>query len=965
MALGASAGGLEATTQLLQYLPDDTGMAFVLVQHLDPTHKSALTALLGRTTAMPVREASNNLRLEPNHLYVIPPNRLMGIAGRRLKLTPRNGAEVHASVDLFLQSLAAEAGSSAIGVILSGNGSDGTAGLQAVKAAGGITFAQDEKTAKYSAMPGSAITAGCVDFVLSPERIACELARISGHPYVLPGGPEEIAPPLLLADKSFAELLSILRQRTGVDFTDYKHATLRRRIQRRMVLHKIEELKNYTQFLRGHAGEIKELFNDLLIHVTSFFRDATVFQALKKRVFPRLIKGKAPNEAVRIWVPGCSTGEEVYSIAIAFLELLQDRRLKCQLQIFGTDINEAALARARAGVFPEAIQMDVSADRLRRFFTRVDAGFRINKTIREMCIFARQNVVSDPPFSNLDLVSCRNVLIYLGQPLQRRVFPLFHYALKPSGLLLLGTSETIGGFADLFGLVDQKARVYYKKSTHLRPAVAFSPPFPTSNPDQHSEPTPAELSANFADVQKQADRILLTHYSPAGVVINRQMEVLQFRGRTGEFLEHTHGEASLNLLKMAREGLLMDLRAATTQAMKQNTRIRREHVRVKHNGHSSEINIEVVPFQVPPTRERYYLVLFETNPRALAETEEKKARGRRGRGRKGAADSEMIHLREDLASTRESLQAIIEEQEATNEELRSANEEIMSSNEELQSTNEELETAKEELQSTNEELTTLNEELENRNQETEGINNDLHNILASVDIPILILGQDLRIRRFTTAAGKLFRLIPADVGRPVTDIALKVEVPGFPQLVTEVINSLVMKEMEVRDKNDHWWSVRIRPYKTAGGKIDGAVVALLDIDVMKASAESVVQGRAFAEAIVNTVRQPLLVLDKGLIVKSANPEFCRVFKVTAAETLNRRIYDLGNGQWNLPQLRTLLEDILPQNSQFQDFEVSYDFPDVGPKTMRLNARRLAYDRSRQPLILLAIEEVNKPENSAH
>jgi two-component system CheB/CheR fusion protein len=397
VAIGASAGGLEAMTQLLRHLPGNTGMAFVLVQHLDPTHESALTTLLGRTTAMPTSEAKNNDALEPDHLYVIPPNKLMGISGRRLKLHPRkDGREIHAAIDYFLHSLADEEGNSAIGVLLSGNGSDGTAGLQAIKAAGGITFAQEEKSAKYPTMPGSAITAGCVDFILSPEKIGRELARVSGHPYVVPGKPADDDSPVPQGDKAFAEILSTLRQRTNVDFTQYKSATLQRRIQRRMVLHKFEKLADYGAYVRSHPGEVKELFNDILIHVTGYFRDTAVFGALKKRAFTRVIKRKLPDDAIRVWVPGCSTGEEVYSLAISMLEFLTDQKAHCQLQIFGTDINETALEKARAGVYPEAIQEEVSVERLRRFFTKAEGGYRINKSVREMCIFAAENFPAVP-----------------------------------------------------------------------------------------------------------------------------------------------------------------------------------------------------------------------------------------------------------------------------------------------------------------------------------------------------------------------------------------------------------------------------------------------------------------------------------------------------------------------------------------------------------------------------------------
>jgi two-component system, chemotaxis family, CheB/CheR fusion protein len=839
VGIGASAGGLEAMTQLLKNLPANTGMSFVLVQHLDPTHESALSSLLARGTEMQVTEARDNVRLEPNQLYIIPPNKSMGIASRHLKLFPRRGEgrEEHMPIDLFFRSLAEQEGSNAVGIVLSGSGADGTQGLLAIKAAGGITFAQEEKTAKYPAMPGNAITAGCVDFVLSPEKMVKELKRIGGHlSLILPEEKMEDEQPT--EEKAFEEILLVLRQRTGVDFTYYKHATLRRRIQRRMVLHKLESLRDYCNYLRGHSAEIKELFNDILIHVTGFFRDPAVFQTLRKKLFPKLLKSKGPDDSIRIWIPGCSTGEEVYSVAISLMELMTEKKAVHPVQVFATDINESALEKARAGLYNENVKSEISADRLRRFFVKVDGGYRVNKTIREMCIFARQNLVSDPPFSNLDLISCRNVLIYLGPTLQRKVMPVFHYALRPTGLLMLGASETIGAFSDLFSLTDKKAKIYSKKAVQSRPTVTFGhevaePP----KPGETEMPPPMQITPSITEVQKQADRIVLTSYSLPGVVINSNLEVLQFRGRTGMFLEHAHGEATLNLLKMAREGLMPELRTVVAKTIKQNVRVRQEDLRVRQNGHFIECHVEIIPFTVPPGQEKFYLVLFE--PAVHIPEEPVRGRVKKSLIQRPTESAELAHLREELSATRESLQTIIEEQEATNEELRSANEEIMSSNEELQSTNEELETAKEELQSTNEELTTLNDELESRNSELEQVNNDLHNLLASVNIPIVILGADLKIRRFTAMAEKMFKLIPGDIGRPITDIALPLDIPALDKQVLDVFDSLTPKDIEVQDKQKHWWSVRIRPYKTTDHKIDGAVIALLDINAIKTSAKPV------------------------------------------------------------------------------------------------------------------------------
>ncbi|HTR41678.1 MAG TPA: CheR family methyltransferase, partial [Pseudomonadales bacterium] len=637
-------------------------------------------------------------------------------------------------------------------------------------------------------------------------------------------------------EKAFEEILLLLRQRTAVDFTYYKHATLRRRIQRRMILHKLDSLKDYGSYLRGHAAEVKELFNDILIHVTGFFRDPAVFQTLRKKLFPKLLKSKGSDESLRIWIPGCSTGEEVYSVAISLMELMTEKKMVRPVQIFATDINDSALEKARSGLYGENIKTEISADRVRRFFVKVEGGYRVNKAIREMCIFARQNLVNDPPFSNLDLISCRNVLIYLGPTLQRKVMPVFHYALRQTGLLMLGVSETIGAFSDLFSLMDKKAKIYSKKAAQSRPSVSFGHELPEPARGRETEILPPlQIMPSITEVQKQADRIVLTSYSLPGVVINANLEVLQFRGRTGVFLEHSHGEATLNLMKMARDGLMPELRTAVAKTIKQNVRVRQEGLRVRQNGHFIECHVEIIPFTVPPGLEKFYLVLFEPAVPIIEETG--KGRTKKTLVHRATDSAELAHLREELGATRESLQTIIEEQEATNEELRSANEEIMSSNEELQSTNEELETAKEELQSTNEELTTLNDELESRNSELEQVNNDLHNLLASVNIPIVILSADLKIRRFTAMAEKMFKLIPGDIGRPITDIALPLDIPSLDKQVLDVFDSLTPKDIEVKDKQDHWWSVRIRPYKTTDHKIDGAVIALLDINAIKAGAK--------------------------------------------------------------------------------------------------------------------------------
>lgn len=841
VGIGMSAGGLSAVTALLRQLPANPGMAFVVIQHLDPAHPSALPALLQRATAMPVTEAKDGMPVEANAVYAIPPNRTLCLSNQRIRLLPRvGGHRIHMPVDRFLESLAEEEADRGIAVILSGNGSDGTRGALAVKAAGGVTFAQDEGSAKCSGMPAHAASSGCIDFVMPPEAIARRLAKLAGRSQRVASGPKPSADSPRTEEHAFEQILASLRQQCGVDFLHYKRATIDRRIQRRMGLRNIDSLRRYSEYLRMHAAETQVLFNDILIHVTGFFRDAQVFPTLRKRVFPRLLKGRNPDAPLRIWVPGCSSGEEVYSIAIALTEFLEDRKQSCAMQLFGTDINLAALDRARAGFYSGGIAADVSPERLRRFFTKSDGGYRINKSIRERCVFARQNLVADPPFPNLDLISCRNVLIYLGPELQRKVFPVFHYALQPQGFLLLGAAETTGMHDERFALVDKRAPFYARKPARHRPMLTFGLNN-LSVPSAQAMPIGAAAlpgMPGIPEIQKQADRAILAHYGPPGVVVNRNMEVLQFRGHTGRYLEHAHGEANLNLLKMACEGLVLDLRAVIAMAIKQDGTARRDGVRLKQ-GEASTVNIVAVPFSVPPTQERYYLIVFETPNEAATSAVVRKAGFPEGGGveERPEGSPELTRLRDELSVMRESLQATIEEQEATNEELRSANEEIMSSNEELQSTNEELETAKEEMQSTNEELTTLNDELENRNAEMGRVNNDLHNLLANTHIPIVMVAPDLRIRRFTTVAEKTLNISASEVGRPITGVKLKVAVPGLSRHIADVIDSLQTREVEVRDSEDRWWLVRIRPYRTTDHRIDGAVLAFVDIDLLKRDLE--------------------------------------------------------------------------------------------------------------------------------
>ncbi len=956
VAVGASAGGLEAFTQLLRALPGNTGMAFVFIQHLDPTHRSMLSELLAKAASIPVVEAKNGTKVEPNRIYVIPPNVNMGIARRRLQLTPRPaGHGLHTPIDFFMQSLAEARNSRSIGVVLSGTASDGTRGLAAIKAEGGITFAQDEKSAKYPGMPHSAVASGCVDFILPPDRIARELARIGGHPYLngQHGHSEETsAAKLKRSDDNFGGIFTLLRNAGGINFSLYKAGTVQRRTLRRMAIHKIDHVGDYAKFLETHPKEIDQLRQDLLIPVTSFFRDLEAFETLKSKVFPAILKDKPTKESIRIWAPGCSTGEETYSLAVVLLEFLGDKASSYQIQLFGTDANESGIEKARAGVYAEGISQEMSPQRLRRFFVKVEEGYRVSKGVRDLCVFAKQNLAEDPPFSHMNLVACRNLLIYLGPELQRKVVPILHYALRPSGFLFLGNAESMAGFPELFAPVDKKHKIFVKKTVVGRLHYDFSAnryPRETMADGGAMEPSEMVLDLNQ---QHEADRIVLRSYAPPGIVINDNMEILQFRGAIGQYIEPASGRATLHLLKIARKELVAELRAAVNQAKKSRARVKRKSVEFRRNGQHRSVNISVEPLG-SSTEAHQYLILFE---RAVPVTPTPKKFPGKLRGAGRAMKEENAQLRRKLATAGDHLRSLVEAKEASDEEYQSANEEILSANEELQSTNEELETSKEELQSANEELNTVNDELHNRNVDLDRANSDMNNVLASTSLPVVMVDRALRIRRLTATSAKTLKILPSDIGRPVTDIRWDINVSNLDQLIAGVVDTLSPKELEVQDTHGHWYSLQIRPYRTKDDQIDGAVIVLSDIDELKRLSERVKKSQDFMEAILDTVREPLLVLNDKLRVVYANSVFLKNFGVNREQSEDKLFYDLGNGQWNAPKLLRMLEEILPKRTRVVDFELEYDFPGSGKRAMLLNACRIEDDK---PMILLAIEDITE------
>jgi two-component system CheB/CheR fusion protein len=903
VGIGASAGGLEAFRELVQALPNDTGMAFVLVSHLSKTYKSMLGELLSKVTKMPVAEVRGETLVEANHIYVISPNVTLAMQDNHLCAKPIQEEDRHGTViDTFFRSLAEHRKSQAIGVVLSGTGSDGTLGLAAIKAEGGIAFAQDQESAKYPDMPRSASAQfGSADLVLPPAQIAKELARVAGHPYVRRAQPEEDSEPT--AESQFAGIFQCVKRSTGVDFSQYKPSTLRRRILRRMVLNKIETVGSYLKRLENDPSEVDALYRDLLISVTSFFRDPETFGYLKSDIIPDILKRRRGDLPIRVWVAGCATGEEAYSIAILLLESSQWPGGSPPVQIFASDISKQAIQFARDGLYPENVAADISPERLRRFFVKVNDGYHVSKQVRDLCIFAVQDVTKDPPFSRMDLITCRNLLIYLGNPLQKKVLAAFHYALNPDGYLLLGASETAEAGSQAFRQIDKKHKVFSRVRTSARAHLEFDLADLVGDPVRVRRPR--LISKPDMDLGKEADQIVLSRFSPPGVLINSSFDILQFRGRTGPFLEQPPGHATLNLLKMAREGLAIDLRAAVHQAKKAGAPIRKSGVRVPGDSSVREVTLEVTPLidkSAPnAAKDPYYLVLFD------AARQEAGGEGRSVPGKakiSSRAERELAALRGELAGTQNDLRSIIEEQEATNEELQSANEEILSSNEELQSTNEELETAKEELQATNEELITVNEEAQNRNSELAKVNSDLTNLIESVDVVFVMLDSNLRIRRFTSAAQKVLNLIPTDVGRPFGDIKPNIQVADLPKLIRDAISGGQHHEQNVQDSAGRSYAMKIRPSQTPEGKVEGAILALTDIDALLRSQEN---RQSLESSLRSLLREPPDLL--MAVSPEGQPLFVSGAVLAEAGAVERSIFEYLAPQDREPMRRCLRQVI--------------------------------------------------------
>ncbi|MDB5229885.1 MAG: chemotaxis protein CheR [Chitinophagaceae bacterium] len=825
VGIGASAGGIEAISLLLAHLPENLRMSYVIIQHLSNSDESILPEILQRKTKMPVLQVDPGMKVQPDHVYVIPPGKYIRIVEGEFQVSPRNMFDkTIRTIDFFFTTIASSYQHNSIGIILSGTGSDGTLGVQSIKAEGGITFAQDE-TADFQGMVRSAYDSGYIDFLLPPQDIAKELAVLVKHPYASTPDSDTIS----ADEKDYAKIHVILHNRKGVDFSNYKQTTIIRRIMRRMALNKVESLSAYIKMLRDNSVEADLLYRDLLINVTSFFRDPPLYAALSKKIFPSILKNRKPLEPIRIWVPACATGEEACSIAITLFEYLGDAAVTTPIQIFATDLSEPAIEKARTGIYTKTALQNVSAQRLKRFFIKIDGSYQIIKPIRDACIFATHNLLKDPPFSRMDIISCQNVMIYLDNNLQKKVLQAFNYSLKPDGCLLLGKSETVGGSTDLFEQADKDLKIYSKKIAGHNTRFDFSVRSLPYARDFIGEETRQSKPVNETDIDKEVDKLLLSRYVPASVFVNKDMQILRFNGPMANFLQPTAGKATLTLMKMVREELVFDLRRLTTKAKKENQAVRKEGIALKNHDQIKEITIEVAPVKSSGANDSFFLIVFKEAVKPIDIPAASSGKTDR---------KERRMMEEELREAREQMKTMSEEFEATREELQSANEEILSSNEELQSINEELETSKEELQSTNEELSTINDELQNRN-------------------------------------------------------------------------------IELREAVE------------------------------------------FSEAIVQTIREPLVVLNSDLRLRSANKAFYQVFKQYEDDTEGYNLYEIWNGDWNIPELKKQLAEVINKNKTFLNFELKHTFSRVGEKTLLISAMRMNPENSKNGRILLAIADITQ------
>jgi len=953
IGIGASAGGLEALEKFFGSMPSDCGMAFVIVQHSDPAHKSILGDLLRRYTHITVTEVMDGVSLEANTIYIAPPNLYTGIFHGAFILSPAVSSQVlHWYIDYFFRSLATDQKDQAIGIILSGTGSDGTVGLKSIKGESGLVIVQDPRSSKYDGMPRSAINTGLVDFVLPPDKMPKELISYTNR---LPDIKiqEDNINQNLPPSEDLKKIIFLLRSKTDVDFTSYKTNTILRRIERRLNLNQITNISDYLRYLQQNPREIDVLFRDFLIGVTNFFRDKEAFDSLQQKVIPLLFENRPSNSPVRVWIPACSTGEEAYSIAILFRNYLESHQMERTIQFFATDLDEQSINKARIGIYPESIGIDVSPELLGEYFTLEENNYHIKKNIRDMITFSTQNIISDPPFSRLDFICCRNLFIYLHLESQKRILHIFHYSLKDQGFLFLGSSETIGQYSNFFSIIDQKWKIFQKISiANVKRGILDFPTLKYQALFSQKIESKDYIAAKKFNFREMVENILLEKFAPTCVLINERGEILYFHGKTGKYLEPTTGEANLDILKMAKEELKLELATGIRKALNLKQELQLNHLKIKVEKDFQIINLRLIPIIIPQVVQTLMLVVFEE----IVSLKENQRDEEENKSSDEYSQQRMKNLEQELNYTRDHLQSVLEALETTNKELKSANEELQSLNEEVQCSNEELETSREELQSTNEELTITNSELQKRIEDLSQTNNDMNNLLASTDIGTIFLDTSLIILRFTPAITQIINLIPSDVGRPISHIVSNLTYENLVKDSEEVLKTLVPHEQVVQNKKGKWFSMRILPYRTMENVVEGVVVTFVDITAQKNAEQEVQASNIYAEGIINTLWEPLIVLGENLEVISANEAFFRVFHLEKQRVIGTVFYNLLKKEWNISQLKELLEGILSEKKVINDLELTQAFGSGEIHRILLNARQLQWE-GRGQLILIAMEDL--------
>ena len=882
VGIGASAGGLETLEVFFSRIPAEADIAFVVIQHLSPQHKSLMVELLAKKTDLAVRQIEDGLRLSPGCVYVTPADRNVAVFNRTLHLMePIKGIGINMPIDFFFRSLSEDQKEKSIGIILSGTASDGTLGIKAIKAEGGMAMVQDPATAKYDGMPKSAVATGVVDFIVPVEKMPQTLLAYIRHPFLGSQGRMRLSEAGTQSQLNM--IFALIRRATGHDFSNYKPNTIQRRIERRLAVHQLAKLSDYIVYLQRTPSEAKALFKDLLIGVTRFFRDPDAFEALERQGIRKVLQHKKDNELLRCWVVGCATGEEAYSLAILLAEAVEEFNKPIEVQIFASDIDEAAIETARKGIYPESIAADVSQERLNRFFINEQGAYRVTQQIRDMVVFSLQSIIKDPPFSKMDLVSCRNLLIYLDAKLQKKILPLLHYAINPQGVLFLGASETTGEFADLFEPLDGKWKLYQRKQGNSCAFIDYAAGR-AQNDQGGSPPDETPPTRRRIDLQALAEKTVLDRYAPAAVLINDRYEILHFVGRTEKYLVPPTGKPSFNLLNMARADLKVELATALHRARSQKKSINRKGIRIRSNGAFCMVDLSISPFADHKLPAGLLLVIFEDKPPDYTTDDEPpKAAPGKSSGLKAR------QLEQELRSTREYLQATIEELETSNEELQATNEELQSVNEELQSTNEELETSKEELQATNEELNTVNTELQNKVSELSKTSDDLNNLLATTDIATIFLDTRLCIKRYTPTAARIIKLIPTDIDRPLNDLKTCFPQVDLVQQARSVLDDLNTREIQIVAEDGVSYQVKAMPYRTMANVIDGVVMTFVNIQQQVGQAEYKI--RRFA-AVLEDSNDAVTLLDFKGRISAWNKGAEKMYGWTEAEALKMNAADL-------------------------------------------------------------------------